>query len=176
VWLSSGKILRAQVLAELGKTAQGLTLARDGMAEKKAQGSLLNQPFFLALLAHSCQRAGQWEESLDLLADALETSESTGERWFAAELHRLRGSSLLAYRPEEHDEAEACFHQAIAIARKQAANIFELRAAVNLAQLWRDQGKWEAATNLLGPIKNSFTDCLDFPDLNDAHAMLDGLR
>jgi DNA-binding response OmpR family regulator/class 3 adenylate cyclase/predicted ATPase len=94
VWLSPANILYGRALVARGEIAEGLKLAREGMAEKKAQGTVLNQTFFFAHLAQCCGRSGQADEAWDLLVEALEMANRTGERWFEAELHRLQGDWL----------------------------------------------------------------------------------
>jgi predicted ATPase len=99
--------------------------------------------------------------------------EETQERWCEAELHRAKGDLLSsAAKP---DEAEACFVKALAIARRQSAKTWELRAAASLARLWRDQGKRTEARDLLATIYGWFTEGFDTPALKDAKALLDQL-
>ena len=94
VWLPSANVFRGYLGVARGDT-EALAFARQGIAAKNAQGSVLNQPFFLSLLAASCERAGKADEALSLLAEAFAIAERTGERWFEAELYRLRGDWLL---------------------------------------------------------------------------------
>src|SRR4029077_12623937 len=98
VWLPSAHVMRGCVLAARGKATEGLALARKGIAEKNAQGSVLTQPFFLALLSWCCEQANQADEAFELLGEALEIANRTGERWFEAELHRRQGDWLLVHR------------------------------------------------------------------------------
>ena len=99
----------------------------------------------------------------------------TEVRLFEAELRRIEGElRLLAGAPEA--EAEACFAEALAVARRQEARSFELRAATSLARLWRDQGRRAEAHDLLAPVHGWFTEGFDTPDLRDAKALLDELR
>ena len=101
---------------------------------------------------------------------------NTGERWFEAELHRLIGESHLAHYSSEPAEAEAAFYRAMTVAHQQNARLWELRAAMSLSRLWRDQGRQTAARDLLAPIYGWFTEGFDTPDLRDAKALLDGLN
>jgi predicted ATPase len=176
IWLSSGNIMYGQVLAARGDTADGLVRARKGMAEKMAQRSMLNQPFLLSLLAQTCEKAGETGEAMDLLGKALEIADRSDERWFEAELHRLKGDWIIAHRPAEEAEAEACLHRAVAVAQKQGAKMWELRAATSLAQFRRDHGERRAACDVLAPIYGWFTEGFETPDLREARALLDGLR
>ena len=116
---------------------------------------------------------GQPLEGLDHLAEAAEIIETTEERAFEAELHRSRGNLLRA--ASDRSAAERSYHQALAIATRQSAKLWELLAAVNLARLWRDQGKRTEARELLAPIHDWFTEGFDTPVLQDAKALLDEL-
>jgi len=130
-------------------------------------------PHFIALLAAACEIAGQVEEAVILLDEALQTVERTGERWFAAELNRLKGQLVLRQgRPEA---AEKLYLKALSIAKEQEAKLWELRAATSLAGLWRDQGRPAEARDLLAPVYGWFTEGFDTPDLKDAKALLDTL-
>jgi predicted ATPase len=100
---------------------------------------------------------------------------ATGERFYEAELHRFKGKWLLAHRPARSAEAEDCYQHALAMARKQQAKFWELRASISLARLWRDQGKRSEARELLEPIYGWFTEGLDTPVLKEAKALLDEL-
>jgi len=99
----------------------------------------------------------------------------TGERNYEAELHRLTGQLLLARSGVHHMEAEACFHQALDMARRQQAKSLELRAAVSLSRLWQQQGKRTEAYDLLAPVYGWFTEGFDTADLQDARALLEEL-
>jgi len=103
----------------------------------------------------------------------LDLAEHTGDRWYEAELHHLRGELLISEGNREG--AEACFRKALAIARHQAARLLELRAASSLARLWREQRKRDAARDLLAPIYGWFTEGFDTPVLKEAKALLDEL-
>jgi predicted ATPase len=128
-----------------------------------------------AALAYCCERAGEIDESLALLDAALETADATNERYYEAELYRLKGEWLLAHRPARGAEAESCYQHALAIARRQQARFWELRAATSLARLEGDQGKRTEARDLLGPVYGWFTEGFDTPFLQDAKALLDEL-
>jgi len=98
--------------------------------------------------------------------------ETTGERWYEAELYRLKGELLLQQHADHQAEAETCFHHAIEIARNQQAKSFELRAATSLARLWQRQGKREEAQQVLGEVYGWFTEGFDTADLQEAKALL----
>jgi predicted ATPase len=138
-------------------------------------------PLHLGALAQGYGQDGRAEEGLRVTAEALAIAEKNGERWNEAELYRLQGELTLEkfkvqgseFNGEE--EAEACFHEAINIARDQHAKSWELRAATSLARLWQGQGKQAEARELLAPIYNWFTEGFDTADLKDAKALLDTL-
>jgi predicted ATPase len=114
----------------------------------------------------------QAEEGLTVLDEALAVVAQTGERFWEVELHRLRGTVLLARSPEQQAEAEACFRQALAVSRRQEAKALELRAAVSLSRLWRQQGRQGETRALLAPIYGWFTEGFDTADLREAKVLL----
>jgi predicted ATPase len=146
-----------------------------GLAAKRATGAELKVPYYLGLLAHAHRQADRAAEALPLLAEAVARVERTGERWFEAEVHRLRAEALLAASPDRRSAAEALLRQALIVAEQQGAKLWELRAATSLARLWRDQGKRLDAHNLLAPIYGWFTAGFDTPDLKNAKALLEQL-
>jgi len=107
------------------------------------------------------------------LNDALQTAERTGQHWFAAELNRCKGQLLL--RHGHSDAAEKLYRKALSVAVEQEAKLWELRAAVSLARLRRDQGRCTEAHDLLAPIYGWFTEGFDTHDLKEAKALLDEL-
>ena len=127
------------------------------------------------MLAGVHTQAGSPTQALALLTEALAIVERTQEHWFEAELHRLRAEALLAGSPRDVAEAEASLHRALAVARGQGAKFWELRAAITLARLRRDQGKPSEAVKLLAPVYGWFTEGFDTLDLKKAKALLDEL-
>ena len=111
---------------------------------------------------------GQTTEGLEALAEALATLAKSSARWWEAELHRLRGELLLQHAVAQPEEAEACFQQALAVARRQQAKSLELRAAMSLARLWQRQGKRAEAHQLLAEVYGWFTEGFDTADLQEA--------
>jgi predicted ATPase len=128
----------------------------------------------IALLARACEIAGQVEEAVTLLDEALQIVERTGERWFAAELNRLKGQLLL--KQGHAEAAEGLYRNALSVAREQEAKLWELRAAVSLARLHRDKGCRAEARDLLASVYGWFTEGFDTPDLKEAKELLDELR
>ncbi len=150
-----------------------LTQFRQGMDGWRALSSELHRPMQLTYLAQAHAQIGQIPQGLALLDEALAFVEKTEERYFEAEVHRVKGELLRTSGVEA--EAEACFHQAIAVARAQSAKSWELRATVSLARLWQEQGKSADAKATLAAIYGWFGEGFDLPDLKDAKNLLDQL-
>ena len=127
----------------------------------------------LMWLAEAYSKAQQTEDSLDQLAEAAKVIEATQECWVEAELHRQRGKLLVSLH--QHDAAEDNYRRALSIARRQDAKFWELRTAMRMARLWRDQGKRDEARELLAPVYGWFTEGFDTLDLKEAKALLDEL-
>jgi predicted ATPase len=169
---ATGAIFRGWVKAKIADVTEGLSLLRAGSSAYCATGAAAWMPLYIALLAGACEIAGQIEEGAARLDQVLQLVERTGERWFAAELDRQRGWLL---RQGQAEAAEELYCKALGIARKQEANMWELRAAASLARLWRDQGRRAAARDLLAPVYGWFTEGFATPDLKTAKALLNGL-
>jgi predicted ATPase len=188
---SVGTIWSGWVLAMQGQYKEGLAQLRDGMARYRAIGSELGRTSYLALLAEALGEAGQLGEGLKILAEALTVVNLTGERFYEAELHRLKGELLLMQMTGEKDRlgvealrtssaerpaifaAETCFLRAIDIARQQDAKSWELRAVMSLHRLRRKQGKQKESQQLLREIFDWFTEGFETADLREARALLE---
>ena len=173
-WITGGFICGGWALAEQGQAEEGVAQIRQGIAGLRATGTELLTVFGLAVLAEAYRKAGQAEEGLAALAEALATAHRNGERWYEAEVHRLKGE-LLRMQGADAAEVEACFRQAVEVARQQQAKSWELRAAMGLCRLWQEQGKREEARQMLAEIYGWFTEGLDTPDLKEARALLEEL-
>jgi class 3 adenylate cyclase/predicted ATPase len=174
-WHATATFLHGWALAAAGAVAAGVDEMRRGLAAKQATGAQLKVPYYLGLMAGVLRGAGSGSDALTLLEEALARVNRTGERWFEAELHRLKGEAALAYSSGRAVEAETCFRQAVAVAQNQSARLWELRAATSLARLWRDQGKRAQAHDLLAPVYGRFTEGFDTADLQNAKGLLDEL-
>jgi TOMM system kinase/cyclase fusion protein len=170
--LAQGRILQAAVLVEQGRGAEGIAQIRQSLATYGATGADLGRPAYLALLAEAYGRARQADEGLTVLAEALTAVQETGIRFHEAELYRLEGELLLRQAIPAEQQVETCFHQALAVARRQQAKSLELRAAMSLARLWQQQGQRAEAYELLAPIYGWFTEGFDTADLQEAKALL----
>jgi class 3 adenylate cyclase/predicted ATPase len=165
-----GTIYRGWARVHNGDAADGISVLGSSSAGFRATGMVAWTPYFSALLARAHEVAGQFEEALTLLDEALQIVERTGERWFAAELNRHKGQLL---RQQGNVEAaEEFYGKALSIAREQEAKLWELRAAASLARLRRDQGRHAEARNLLAPVYGWFTEGFGTPDLKEAKALL----
>ena len=147
-----------------------------GLSAYRATGAEQARTHFLALLAEGYRGTAEVQEGLSVLAEALAAAHNRGESCCEAELHRLTGELLLLQSADQHAEAEACFHHALAMARHQQAKSWELRAAMSLGRLWQQQGKRMEAHALLAPIYGWFTEGFDTADLQEARALLVALR
>ena len=136
---------------------------------------MLARPRGLVLLAEATGYTGQVEEGLRLLAEALAALETSGQGDLLAEAYRLQGELLLRQALPDASQAEACFQQALAAARRQQAKSWELRVALSLSRLWQGQGKRAKARELLAPVYGWFTEGFDTPDLQEASALLTAL-
>ena len=166
--LASGEFDRGWVAALAGRHDEGIAQMRRALAAGCATGAERGVSASLGDLAETLGRAGETTEALARVA-------ASGERWYEAELHRLKGEALLRLSGSDPTEAEACFRKAIAVAQEQEANLWRLRAAMSLARLWCDHGKRAEAHNLLAPIYGWFTEGFDTSDLKETKSLLDTL-
>jgi predicted ATPase len=165
--------MRGWCLSKRGQGGQGVPLILQGLTTFRATGTKLWLAFLLTTLADAYGMAGQPQEGLDRLAEAIGLMETTQVRWTEPETHRVRGT--LWRSMDEREAAEESYGHALAVARRQSARFLELRVGMSLAQLWRDQGKRTEARNLLAPIYGWFTEGFDTRVLQDAKALLDEL-
>ena len=172
-WRAQGTIYRGWARVKNGDVAAGISLLRSGREAFRGTGAELLLPHYTDLGAVACGIAGNMEEALTLLGEALRIVGRTRERWLEAELYRHEGQIL--QRQENSAAAEALYRKALRIAREQEAKLWELRAAVSLARLRRDQGRRVEARKPLAPVYGWFTEGFDTPDLKEAKALLDEL-
>jgi len=170
-WLGVGTCYWGEALARLGQVREGIAQVHEGMAIRRPRESRCYTSGILGALAGAHVMAGDPEEGVATLTEALAFVEETGERYCEAELYRLQGELLLMQGKVV--EAESSLHNAIAVARRQEAKAWELRAAIDLARLWQQQGKTDEAHRLLRPIYARFTEGFDTPDLEQARALLE---
>jgi predicted ATPase len=174
--LEQGRMLRGWALALQGDADAGVAHIRQGLAASQGVGPETLRPHWLALLAEAYVEAGQPKLGLAVLDEAFTLMATTEVRWWEAELSRLKGVLLLRLPSPEVPQAEACFQQALAVARRQQAKALELRTALSLSRLWQQQGQRAAAHDLLVPIYAWFTEGFDTPDLQEAKLLLEAVE
>jgi predicted ATPase len=172
LYAAYGTSLRGWALAMQGQGKEGIAQVREGIAAWRATGAALRVPYLCTVLADVCDHLGHPADGLQALAEAHTLVEQQEERWWEAEISRLRGVLLLRQTMLQPAEAETCFRQALDIARRQEAKSLELRAALSLARLWQQQGKRAEAHELLAPVYSWFTEGFDTADLQEAKALL----
>jgi predicted ATPase len=199
LWLAGGRVLRGWVFVEEGQEQKGIAEIHQGMIDWQATGAECLLPLIRAIWAEAYGKAGQPQEGLAVVEEALAVTQTSGEVWYDAELYRLKGELSLQARqvqgkskashtqvkrksptpnphpliPNPRTEAEECFLKAIEIAQQQQAKSLELRAAMSLSRLWQQQGRKKEAHQLLAEIYGWFTEGFDTTDLRDAKALLD---
>jgi tetratricopeptide (TPR) repeat protein len=174
-WVATANAQRGLALAKQGQPELGIAQLKQALLRQRADGVGLQGPIIRGWLAEACECAGQVDEGLGALEEALTVLEKTGERLVEAEI-RLRGELSLIHAGPDEPQAEPYFQQAIEIARSQEAKSFELRAATSLSRLWQRQGKRADARRLLSEVYGWFTEGFDTLDLKDAKALLDELQ
>jgi predicted ATPase len=147
----------------------------EGINRLRTQKSEMFLPFFLSLAAELEVESARIDAGLSMIDAAIAEADRIGERHYDAESHRIRGEILMKRDPTNAAPAEEAFQTAIAIAQQQKARSFELRAALDLARLWRSQGKPQQARELLASVYGWFTEGFDTRDLKEAKALLEEL-
>ena len=170
VGIANAMMLRGWALIVSGQREAGFAELRDGLGRFRATGSKFQVSYRLGRAADAFQSGGQEQESLALLSDAFQAIDLIGDRWYEAELYRIKGSVLIELGGDHRNQAEACLERALELSRAQGARLFELRATVALGRLRRDE-----ARAMLAEIYNWFTEGFDTADLKDARALLDEL-
>jgi predicted ATPase len=171
--LAIGTIGRGFALVGLGQQLDGIAQLHTGLAAWNGVGAHLHDTQWFGFTAEAYARASNFDSALTALDRAAETAAATSERYYEAELYRLRGV-VLAETGEEA-EAAAWLQRAIETARSQQAKSLELRAATDLARLWAERGERQKAYDLLAPVYGWFTEGFDTADLKDAKTLLDEL-
>ena len=174
-WPPLGLILQGWVGTEDGQVAEGIARMRQGLAALQATGNEIQRAYSLGLLANAYRQAGHVSEGLAVLDEALAAVDKTGGRWAEAELHLLKGELLMRQTVSNAQQAEICFHQALAVAGRQQAKSLELRAAMGLCRLWQKKGKQQQARELLAEIYGWFTEGFNCSDLCQARELLEEL-
>ena len=172
-WKALGMLQQGFVLAVHGKTADAVRAITSGITEWRSTGSTIFTPWCSSYLASAYAELGKSETAWRCIDEAITAVETTKERWYEAEIYRVAGEIALRCPAPHLMKAAEYFEHGLAIARAQQAKSWELRAAMSLARLNRDQGKPQQARELLAPVYGWFTEGFDTRDLKEAKALLD---
>jgi predicted ATPase len=163
-------------LALNGKVADAVPMMASGIGIWRDTGGTLLLPGYLANLAAAYAQLGQVDDASRCIHEAMTAVETSKERWCEAEISRVAGDIALKSQRADSAQAEAYFERALTVARRQQAKSWELRAAMSMARLWRDQGKAQQARELLASVYGWFTEGFETLDLKEAKALLGELR
>jgi predicted ATPase len=175
-WKAHGMLLRGCVLALTGNASDAVQMISSGITAFRATGTASLMPAYFSYLARAHEELGQFDDARHCIREAMTAVETTKEKWWEAEVHRIAGEIVLKSPLSDAATAEAHFERALAVAREQQAKSWELRAAMSMARLWRNQGKPQQARELLAPVYGWFTEGFDTLDLKEAKALLDELH
>ena len=174
-WGAWGMMQRGCLLALTGKASDAVQTITCGVTAMRSTGTTMWMPFWLSYLARANAEIGQPDDARRCIGEAMAAVETAKERWCEAEVNRIAGEIALLSPEPDLAKAAAYFERALAVAREQQAKSWELRAAMSLARLWRDQGNRDEARDLLAPVYGWFTEGFDTLDLKEAKALLDAL-
>ena len=164
------------VLALTGRVSDAVHVITSGIIARRSTAATSLEPFCLSYLAGAHAELDNFDDALYCIREAVTAVETTKEKWSEAEIHRIAGEIALKSLKPDAAKAEAHFERALKVARAQQAKSWELRVAMSLARLWRDQGKRTEAFDLLAPIYGWFTEGFDTLDLKEAKALLGELH
>src|SRR5262249_860066 len=170
-----GTMALGYVLLLTGQASNAVQMITSGLTAYQSTGATLFMPLHLTNLAKARSELGQFDDAWRCIGQAGTAVETTKERRWETEVHRVAGEIVLLSPEPDTAKAEAYFERALAVARQQQAKSFELRAAMSLARLWRDQGKVREARELLAPVYGWFMEGFDTRDLKEAKALLEQL-
>jgi predicted ATPase len=172
-WKGIGMSVQGWLSSLTGKASGAVQIIIAGITAYRSTGATQALPVLLASLTNAYAEIGQFDDAWRCIGEAKTVIETTKESWFQAEVHRVAGEIALKSPSPDAAKAEAYFERALAVAREQQAKSWELRAAMSMARLWRDQGKRDEARDLLTPVYGWFTEGFDTLDLKEAKALLD---
>ena len=175
LWKALATLRRGWLFAVTGKAQDAVHMITSGLSAYRLTGSTVLIPWWVSSLARAYADLGRFDDARRCIGEAKAAAERTGERWCEAEINRVAGEIALMLPEADTAKAEACFERALEVARAQQAKSWELRAAMSMARLWRDQGKPDEARKLLAPVYSWFTEGFDTLDLKEAKAFLDEL-
>ena len=173
LWKAFGVLLQGAVSALAGKSSEARQTITVGIGALRATGSTLWMPLWLSYLAKTQAALDQYFDAWRSIGEAMTIVETSREKLFEAEVNRVAGELALTAPAPDAVKAETYFQRALSTSRGQQAKSWELRAAMSLARLWRDQGEHNKARELLAPIYHWFTGGLETRDLKEAKALLE---
>ena len=176
LWKAYGIFNQGCVLALTVKAADAVQMITSGLTAHRSTGTTMWIPMYLSYLARAYAGLGQFDDAWRCIGEAMIAVETTKEKWHEAEVNRIAGEIALMSPALDTAKAQRYFERALTVARAQQAKSWELRAAMSMARLWRDQGKRDQARDLLAPVYDWFTEGFDTLDLKEAKALLDELR
>ena len=171
-WKAIGTEVRGSLFALTGKASDAVRAIASGITSLRSTKATLYEPYNLSYLAMAYAELGQLDDARRCIDDAIDKVEISKEKWCEAEAHRIAGEVELKSPKPDAAKAQAYFERALAVARAQQAKSWELRAAMSMARLWRDQGKRDEARELLAPVYGWFTEGFDTLDLKEAKNLL----
>jgi predicted ATPase len=174
-WKASGMLFQGSLLELTGQAADAVQTITSGITAWRLTGATVYMPWWLSCLARAHAELGQLDDAWRCIGEAVTAMETTKEKWCEAEVNRIAGEIAVKSPESDAAKAEDYFERALAVARHQQAKSWELRAAMSMARLWRDQGKRDEARDLLTPVYGWFTEGHDTRDLKEAKALLDEL-
>ena len=174
-WKAQAMNLRGCLLALTGNAADAVHMIKSALSAYHSTGATSFVPWYLSTLAKAYAKLGQFDDAWRCIGEAITMTGTTEETWSEAEVNRIAGEIALASPKPDPAKAEAYFEHALSVARQQQAKSWELRAAMSMARLWRDQGKLQQARELLAPVYGWFTEGFDTRDLKEAKALLEQL-
>jgi predicted ATPase len=175
LWKAYGMLYRGSVFALTGEASNAVQMITSGITLLRSTGARVWVPWYLSMLAVAYAALRQFQDTWRCIGEAATAMEMTKEKWCEADLQRIAGEIALMSPKPDVAKAQSYFERALAVARSQQAKSFELRAAMSMARLWRDQGKRDEARELLAPVYGWFTEGFDTLDLKQAKALLDEL-
>jgi predicted ATPase len=175
VFKAVGTVTLGCSLAESGEAGDAIQMIATGITALRASGATLWASLHMSHLARAYTMLGQFDDAWSCINEAITAVDTTKERWWEAEVHRIAGEIALKSPQSDAAKAQANFERALAVAREQQAKSWELRAAMSLARLFRDQGERNKARDLLAPVYGWFTEGFDTLDLKEAKTLLDAL-
>jgi predicted ATPase len=166
---------RGWLLGLTGRASDAVQMLTSWITAFRSTGATLWEPLWLLTLTRAYAELGQLDDAWRCNGETMTAIETSKQRWYEAETNRMAGEIALQSSVPDRGKAEAYFNSALAVARAQQAKSWELRAAMSLARLWRDQGKPQQARELLAPVYGWFTEGFETRDLKEAKALLEEL-